>query len=198
MTKLTVLAIAPLAALLSVPYASAQQCAGHCSQCQVSGGATHGEQFKATYHDNHMWPSQYVQPSRRGICQSFDLMVANGWRRHNLLGKYDFTTEGEGGLTEAGKLRVKWILTQAPPSRRTIFVERGLDEAATAERIEAVQSLASEMSPGVGVIDVQDTHLRDLDRPAAGVDAVLTGFSANQLLPVLPESSGSSGSGTSE
>jgi hypothetical protein len=132
-----------------------------------------------------------VQPARRGICQSFDLMTVNGWRKNNLLGKFDFDAEGDS-MSDAGRLRVQWILTQAPPNRRTIFVERGVDEAATAVRIEAVQTLAAALRPSVGPVDIQETHLRDEGRPATMVDAMLTGFSANQMPPVLPESSGTS------
>jgi hypothetical protein len=138
-----------------------------------------------------MWPAQYVQPSRRAICRSYELMIANGWRRNNLLTKYDFATEGEG-LSEAGKLRVSWILTQAPPNRRTIFVQRGADDATTAARIDAVQSLAADLGAGAGPVDVQETLLRDEGHPAASVDAVFTGFSTNQLPPVLPSAGGAS------
>jgi hypothetical protein len=197
MTKLSLLVAAPIAALLTASASQAQQCAGHCSQCQVQsqygGGSPVWDEVKASYHENAMWPGQYVQPSRRAICRSFDLMIANGWRRNNLLTKYDFATEGEG-LSEAGKLRVSWILTQAPPNRRTIFVQRGADEAATAARIEAVQTLAADLGPGAGPADVQETLLRDEGHPATSVDAVFTGFSTNQMPPVLPSSGGSAAS----
>lgn len=192
MTKLTLVALAPLAALAFASSVNAQQCAGHCSQCQMQCGPAHGEEFKAAFHDNLMWPQQYVKPSRRAICQAFDTMTVNGWRRNNLLGKYDFNTEGEG-LSEAGKLRVTWILTQAPPNRRTIFVQRGIDEATTAARVEAVQTLAANFSYA-GPADVQESHLQDDGHPASSVDAVFTGFNANQMPPILPQASGGASS----
>jgi hypothetical protein len=194
MTKLTLVAIAPLAALALVSSANAQQCAGHCSQCQVQCGHPHGEEFKAAFHENLMWPQQYVKPSRRAICQAFDVMVNNGWRRNNLLGKYDFAPDGEEGLSEAGKLRVTWILTQAPPNRRTIFVQRGIDQATTAARIEAVQTLAANFTYAPGPADVQESHLQDDGHPASSVDAVFTGFNANQMPPILPQAGGASSS----
>jgi hypothetical protein len=195
MTKLSLCAIALPAALLAASAADAQQYAGHCSKCQSTYGRPYADEFKATYHENAMWPSQYVWPSRRAICQTWELTAANGWRRNNLLGKYDFATEGEG-LSEAGKLRVERILTYAPPQRRTIFVQRALDAEQTAQRVEAVQSFAATRMPGAGAIDVQETYLQDDGHPAAGVDAIFTGFGANQPAPVLP-SSNSTGSGDS-
>jgi hypothetical protein len=195
MTKLSLRMLATVGCLATASVANAQQYAGHCSQCQVYGHP-HTDEFKATYHQNAMWPSAYVLPARRGICQAFELTAANGWRRNNLLGKYDFDPESETGLTEAGKLRVERILAYAPPQRRTIFVQRSLEPNVTAERVEAVQSFAANRMPGIGPIDVQETILQDDGHPAASVDAVFTGFGANQPPPVLPASN-ATGSGDS-
>jgi hypothetical protein len=199
MTKSLLYALAPLAALMSASAVYAQNCAGGCSQCQASCGPTQMQSYHDSYYMNQTWPRQYMAPARRGICQSFELMVANGWRRNNLLGKYDFDPK-DGSLSEAGRLRVEWILTQAPPQRRTIFVQRGLDQQQTSLRVEAVQTLAANMYPSMGPADVQETIMQDYGRPAASVDAVFTGFSANQPLPVLPAStaagSGATGTGS--
>jgi hypothetical protein len=144
-----------------------------------------------------MWPKQYVHPSRRGICAAFAIQANNGWRRNNLLGKYHFDAEG-GELSDAGKAKVDWILTQAPPQRRTIFVERATEPDQTANRIQAVQTLASSGPSQGGPIDVRESNLREIPHPAGAVDAVFTGFSTNQMPPVLPQGdSSSSSSGSS-
>jgi hypothetical protein len=191
MFKPSLLAIAPVTALLAASAASAQNYAGHCSQCQTTYGPGQSKAFEEVYYDNQMWPRQYVWPSRRAICQAYELTVANGWRRNNLLGKYDFSTEGPG-LSEAGKIRIERILAYAPPQRRILYVERGVDAAQTAERIEAVQTLAANVNPNAGAVDVQETQIHDEGRPAAAVDAVFTGFGANQPAPVLPSSNSTS------
>jgi hypothetical protein len=176
-------ALVPLAALVAATTAQAQHC-GSCTPGAASSPRL--EAAKASYHESSMWPRQYVMPARRGICQSYDVMIANGWRRHNLLTKYHFNPENTE-LSEAGKLKVEWTLTQAPAQRRTLYVERGVDEAQTAERIEAVQSLAGNMNPSPGPADVQETHIRDEGHPAGAVDAMFTGFRAGQAPPVLPQ-----------
>ena len=65
------------------------------------------------YHRNVMWPWPYVCPDRLATREPFDIMVRNGWRRQNLLGSHHFDP-ASGGLTEAGQLQVRWIMTQAP------------------------------------------------------------------------------------
>lgn len=185
MMKSFLWAAAPVLALLAATTADAQNYAGHCTQCKTTYGGGYGATMHDSCYDNYIWPRQYAWPARRGICQTYDVMIANGWRRNNLLGKYDFAPDGEG-LSEAGRLRLEWILTQAPPERRTVFIQRGADPAVTAMRVESVQSLAANMNPAQGPVEVQETYLHDYGRPADYVDAVFTGFRSNQPAPALP------------
>jgi hypothetical protein len=181
---------APLA-LLSVASAfAAQPCMRHTHVQQ--GTLQRSSDCEAAFHENHIWPQQYLWPSRRGICQSFDIMVANGWRQHHVLGQHYFD-RNTGVLTEAGLMKVQWILTQAPPNRRTIFIERTRDAEQTAARVEAVQQLAADLSSGADAPEVRETYVRDYGHPAIGVDAVFTGFRANQMVPMLPPSTTAGG-----
>jgi hypothetical protein len=212
MKKLALLTLAHVAAALAVGSVQAQQCPRAMSdgpvcgrQCSNKCGCGHYGPTDAyfptwedAYIDNLRWPRQYVHPARRGICQSFDTMANNGWRRNNLLNKYHFVPEEQEQLSDAGKAKVEWILTQTPPQRRTIFVERTLDAQRNADRIQSVQDLAANTNTPGGPADVQETHIRDEGHPAGAVDAVFTGFSANQLPPMLPQSGGSSSSSSSE
>jgi hypothetical protein len=182
MKMLAVWAVMPVALLSAAVASGAQPCTPPCG---YQGRFTKSGDCEAAFHDNILWPNQYIGPAQRGICQSFDLMTRNGWRRHNLLGPAHFQRNGTE-LSEAGRLKVQWILTQAPASRRTIFIERSGDAEVMAQRLESVQTIASNMSAGSA--DVQETDLRDWGRPAAAVDAVFTGFSANQMIPALPPS----------
>jgi hypothetical protein len=192
---------APLAALLAFASSSAQHCGGPA--CGPSGGPNCGPtrcggMYTATSHDscweNHIWPNQYIQPSRRGICQAFDTMAANGWRHHNLLSELHFDTN-TNELTEAGRLKVQWIANEAPAHRRSVFVQRGVDQQQTAARVASAQELAAASTAGGPAPEVYDTHIRDVGRPAGAVDAMFTGFRTGQMAPVLPQSGGASASG---
>lgn len=197
MKKLALWTLAPLAAALAVGSAQAQQCGGKCGCGHYGPVSEYYDNWEDSFIDNLRWPRQYVHPARRGICQAFETMANNGWRRNNLLGKYHFVPEEQDQLSDAGKAKVEWILTQAPPQRRTIFVERTLDAQRNADRVQSVQDLAANANAPGGPADVQETNIRDEGHPAGSVDAVFTGFSANQLPPVLPQSGGSSSSGSS-
>lgn len=193
--KVTQLWAAPLLLFAAAVPASAQQCA--CQGRYPSAGMHPAkDSCEAAFWENHMWPQQYAGPARRGICQSIEVMTANGWRRNNLLGKYHFQPNGEQ-LNEAGRLKTEWILTQAPPARRTVYVQRDLNAELTAGRIESVQQFAANMTPA-GEPDVQETHIRDDGYPAGAVDAVFTGFQANRPIPALPTAASASSGGGEE
>jgi hypothetical protein len=83
-------------------------------------------------------------------------------------------------------------MTQAPPERRSIFVERSLDASVTAERVEAARDYAARVAADGRTPQVGDTHLVSEGRPAAAVDAVYTRFNESMKPPVLPAPSASS------
>jgi len=160
-------------------YSHGACCHWHGSDCMV-------------YHENVMWPSRFIPPARRGVYAAMNRMVHNGWRRQNLLGDYHFDKQS-GELTTAGKLKVQWILSQAPQNRRNIYVQRGANELHTARRTDSVRLFTSMMSPSVGTVDVNETHLVAEGRPAGTVDATFVGYESNRLPPVLPYEGGSRG-----
>ena len=158
-----------------------------CGNCGYNGA---GEACRAGYYANVNWPKSYIPSSRRAVCQTYTAMIQNGWRRQNLLGHYHFDSN-TNELTEAGKLKVNWILSQAPVDHRSVFVQRGVNEEQTAARIAAVHGNAANMSPAIGPIDVNDTHIVTEGHPAGAVDHTFVSFRENQPLPVLPASTGS-------
>src|SRR3990172_3467854 len=86
---------------------------------------------------NKMWPEPFLQADRKATIAPFGVMVANGWRRQNLLSDYHFNEENPQ-LNLSGETKVHYILTQMPPQRRTIFVQRGPTPDVTAARIRMV------------------------------------------------------------
>lgn len=178
-------------------YGQCSSCNNGCYGCNQCCNMPLLEGFCRGYRANVYWPAQYVPAARRSIHNVYDVMTNNGWRRQNLLGAYHFDADSNE-LTEAGKLKVQWILTQTPAHRRSVFVERGMGEAATAIRIASVQNWASDRSPAIASVDIQDTHIVAEGRSASTVDGIFTGFHANQKPPMLPPSSGTSNNSTSQ
>lgn len=166
------------AAAAVVVIASAQQASAVC--CDETA-----MYVKQGYHVNAMWPWPYVCPDRIAVREPFALMVNNGWRRETLLGSHHFVPE-TNQLNAAGQLRVQWIMTQAPPDRRSIFVERSLDQNVTAQRIAAVQGYAAQVALDGRQPQVNQTHLVSEGRPATLVDFTNTKFQQSMPVPVLP------------
>jgi hypothetical protein len=147
--------------------------------------------MRTGYRRNEAWPWPYICPDRASVREPFALMVENGWRRQNLLGPHHFDAS-TGKLTTAGELKVHWIMTQAPPERRMIFVERSLDSGVTASRIELARDYAARVAADGRTPQVGDTHLVSEGRPAGTVDAIYTRFNESMQPPVLPAPSASS------
>lgn len=181
--------------IVSAAIAQAQCYSGQapCHGCQ---GATCCERYVSGYCANSNWPRYYVPPARCAVNSAYSAMIANGWRRQNLLGNYHFEP-GTNELTKAGKLKAKWILTQAPQEHRSIYVERGDDESTTTSRIAAVHSWASNRSSVAEPVMVNDTHIVSEGHPAGAVDSVFVGFQTNRPAPMLPAASGSGNSSSS-
>lgn len=181
---LTASALMVLATANSV--AQAQQNCG----CRQHG--EFGQDYRARFYSNVEWPKIYIPAARQSVCSTYDAMINNGWRRQNLLGDYHFNKE-TNELTDAGKLKVNWILSQAPVQRRNVYVQRAGREFETTARVAAVHQYAGKMSPSVGQVNVSDTHIVAEGHPASSVDSVFVGYESNRLPPVLPVGGYSSG-----
>jgi len=168
--------------------------AQYTNYCQPYTEPSLCQMYRAGYDANVRWPADFIPPARRPIGDVYDKMIHNGWRRQNLLGDYHFTPDSNE-LTEAGKHKVQWILTQAPPSRRNIYIQRSRTVEDTATRIAAVQQWSSYSSPAAEYVNVSDTHIRAEGQSATSVDSIFTGFHANRPLPVLPADAGAGGGG---
>jgi hypothetical protein len=149
------------------------------------------------YCQNADWPWPYVCPDRIAARDPFNLMVTNGWQRQNLLGAHHFTDDG-GRLTTAGELKVRWIMTQAPPAHRDVFVERSIDPAVTAHRVAAARQYAEKVAINGQRPVVEETYLISEGRPASMVDAVNTRFEESMPPPVLPASTGTGTDGLTQ
>lgn len=151
---------------------------------------------KQGYHVNEMWPWPYVCPDRLAVREPFCMMINNGWRRENLLGAHHFIPE-TNQLNSAGQLRVHWIMTQAPPNRRDIFIERSLDPNVNSQRIAAAREYALKVSIDNRLPQIVETSIMFEGRPASFVDATNVKFQQSMPAPVLPAAQGATTGGSS-
>ncbi len=141
------------------------------------------------------WPEPFNRADRATVRAPFCIQVANGWRRQNMLGEFYFEPT-TGQLTEAGRLKVRWILTVCPEQHRQIYVHTADREEETLARIAAVQQLAAKIAP-TDVPPIMPTSIADDGRPADQVDLIGRKFQATMPSPRLPAATTSSTSGGS-
>jgi len=150
--------------------------------------------FKRDYHRNAMWPEPFLQTDRNAVMAPFAIQTANGWRRQNLLSGYHFD-DVTNQLTLAGETKLRYILTQMPPTRRTVFVQQGLNADVTRSRMHAVERASSQIMPDGMLANVVESNLPSEGWPASDVDAVTRKFNATRPDPRLSPSNLESGSG---
>ena len=148
---------------------------------------------KRGYRRNVDWPWPYVCPDRIAAREPFEIMIRNGWRRHNLLGSHHFEP-GTSKLNIAGQLHVRWIMTQAPAARRQVFIERSVDPNETAARVAATREYATQVAIDGRMPQIAETNLVAEGRPASTVDWTNVQFIEHMPPPVLPPSQSSSSS----
>lgn len=134
---------------------------------------------------NNMWPDQYVPADRVAVRAPFQLMIANGWRMENTLSDYHFDPES-GALNEAGKLRVRDILTRNPAEHRTIFVLRGQSQEVTATRLAAAQEAAARVDTDGAPAEVLETPVIPRGTNAWYTNSVQGKFNSTLPDPRLP------------
>ena len=151
--------------------------------------------FESTYHyietgrrRNVDWPWPYICPDRVAAREPFEIMIRNGWRRENLMGSHYFNP-ATNQLTTAGELHVRWIMTQAPPQFRQVYIERSIEPSITAARIAATRDYAGRVTLDGQVPQVFETNMMAEGRSAAMVDFTNVKFMENMPAPVLPADS---------
>lgn len=177
----------------------------------LSAGTSRGEgwlkgcwhNFVAVTQRNNAWPEAFTPIDRTAARAPFVGCVAAGWRTQNTLADYHFE-EDTGALKESGLIKVKKIMTEAPPEFRTIFVLRADAAQVTAARIGSVQEAAARFAVPGDHPRVGETYVAPRGAPAYYVVDIDRSFRESTPDPRLPErassggasSMGSTGSGT--
>jgi len=138
------------------------------------------------WHRNNAWPEPFLHADRELVRTPLIAMTDNGWQAQNTLSDHLFDAESQA-LTQAGKLKVRWIVTQAPPHRRTVFVLRGATSEATAARVEAVQKVIATWTSGEHQPDVLLTDTIPVGGSGDYFDAVDRQLKQSIPPPRLPQ-----------
>ncbi|MEQ8791550.1 MAG: hypothetical protein RIC55_35130 [Pirellulaceae bacterium] len=143
---------------------------------------------------NKHWPQPFQTWDRQAQRAPWVVMVDKGWQLENTVGGFHFDRETQQ-LTAAGQHKVRWIVTETPLQRRTVFVQRGANNEETSIRIDAVQRAVAGYVAEGPLPEVVATNQAPPGSPADIIDRVYRGRDASQPAPVLPAASDSSGGG---
>lgn len=130
------------------------------------------------------WPKPHIYPDREAVRAPIAIMVANGWQRQNTLGAYYF--DSNGMLTESGRLKVQWILTESAHQDRTVYVYHAPNSTQTAARVAAVRTEIQRIQPNNDDPQVVVTDVRPPGAPAERVGRIGAKFNESMPAPVLP------------
>ena len=144
------------------------------------------QRCKLDYHRNIAWPHPFVCMDRQSVRAPFAVQTSKGWQRQNTIGRYHFDPETQQ-LTEAGYLKVRWIVTQAPPEHRTIFVVRGDSEAETTSRTDSIHESLARIAPNGKLPDVRSIAVDYRGWPAEEIDAIDRKIQSSRPIPQLPQ-----------
>lgn len=136
----------------------ASLCIGSMSHVAHAGWAEFWHRTGIDFHRNNCWPEPFQSQDRELVRAPLIAMTAAGWRQNNTLSDHFFSVDDQS-VNQAGEIKIRWIVTQAPLHRRTVFVLRAPTPDLTAARVAAVQSKVDKFStpghrPEVVVTDI--------------------------------------------
>lgn len=162
----------------------------------LAGGSARAEWFgdfwhrvATDWHRNNAWPYTFTHADRAAVSAPFAVMVHKGWCEQNTLGEYYFDV-GKADLNEAGRLRVKWIMTEAPEQYRAMFIESAGSQELTVARMAAVRNAASRYQSSGGQAEVYETMIPARGWPAEEIYSTYVKYRDSRPAPVLPEATG--------
>jgi hypothetical protein len=134
------------------------------------------------------WPEPFVYSDRAVVRQAAATQIAAGWERQNMLSEFHFLPGG-GELTEAGRVKVQWIINEVPEAYRQIYVHRADSPQETGIRMQTVQRFVAQ-SPYANNIPIYESTRTDEGWPAERIDTVAKKLNAAVPDPKLPGGGG--------
>ena len=162
-----------------------------CERSSIIGGLGHWvkdvyvELIHKDWRRNNCWPKPFDCPDQYAARRPFGIMVEGGWKRQNMLGNHHFITI-TGQLSDAGRLKVRWIVTQVPPQYRAVYIHRALDPEETAARVNSVQQFAMQIANSGELPPIIETDSPFPGWPSGEINAILQKYRETTPTPRLP------------
>ena len=146
------------------------------------------------YARNVAWPHPFRGADANSVIAPFEIMRDNGWRENNTLGSTLFSNQN--ALSEAGAIKVQWIVTQAPQNQRIVYVKSGKSEQETNARVESVQLAVSQLIPSGPLPQILVTDIEPATSSGAYQTLVHRALIKTTPTPRLPQFTSINGAST--
>lgn len=157
-----------------------------------------GQQCCHEYYASHYWPYPYICEDRSYVRNLQQTQINNGWINETTLYSYYFNEE-TNELTDSGKHHLRWILENAPPEHRMVWVQTAPTKEITQAQLAVVRAAAITMVGEEGLPGISSRVTSPTGRPALEVDAIRrleiqTIPEPRIVIEALPTGTGSGGS----
>ena len=132
------------------------------------------QQLSHTFHAAHYWPHPYCEQDRVFVENIYNDQIANGWNDATTVYEYHFDPTTHE-LTQPGQNHIRWMMEQAPPSRRVAYVQSTYDNAIDQVHLAAVRLAVNHFTGnGTTIPPVVLRHCSPNGRPAEEIQAIRT------------------------
>ena len=118
---------------------------------------------------NRQWPGPFPANDRNSVQAAFRAIEDHGWLRAHTLGDHLFDPVSHA-LTNAGRSRVRAISSQAPSTRRMVFVSTTADLSINQARINQVREFIRLLPTRAGQLQVAEIDADPLEVPALNAE----------------------------
>ncbi len=139
------------------------------------------------------WPEPFIYADRQQVRQTLAIQEFAGWERQNLLSEFHFAPGGTE-LTEAGRMRLQWIVNESPEAHRQVYVHRANTPQETVIRMQTVQRYVARSGYGANTPVLESTRTDD-GWPADRINALAVKAATAALDPKLMGASGGAAGG---
>lgn len=132
------------------------------------------------------WPEPFSHRDRELVRSPLFAMTSRGWQLQNTLSDHFFRAEDQS-LTQAGQIKLRWMLTQVPAHRRAVYVLRAADSQVTSDRLDSVRYAVEAMTTEGTRPDVLVSDMAPAGGSGDYFDQVDRQLKASVPAPRLPE-----------
>ena len=136
------------------------------------------------YTRNKCWPAPFNSHDPAATRSHLNLMVQNGTRLQNTLGRFHFDSESHQ-INHAGEMKVRQIMRNTP-DRRSIFVLEGLTAFVTESRMQSTKDALARIVGEERLMDVYPTDSEPAGRSADYINDIYNAERRSIPAPRLP------------